>query len=156
MSDLKDLEPLSKRLNAASDELQQALDQIQDRLNRIGIGIEVWVEAPALTTSESREILDRDSEPTGSTEYDVEELGYGRLGDSWALLVRSRRIFSSTDGTVETFEDDPQPKSLLRASRALRVAAVTAIPRLIDQLEQAAEATISRVEQAKKIADSLK
>ena len=108
-----------------------------------------------LTTSESRAILnrDQDDEPTGSTEYDVDEPARPARG-YLALLVRSRRVVDSPDG-VETFENAP-PKPLLRASRALRVAAVIAIPTLIEQLQQAAEATISRVEQAKKIADSLK
>src|SRR5262245_45719852 len=90
MSDLKDLEPLSKRLNAATNELNQTLQTIQERLNALGIGLEVWVSTH-LAESDWRDILDRDTEPTGAREYVSQELGYGRLGDGWALVVRSRR-----------------------------------------------------------------
>ena len=51
MGDLKDLEPLAKRLNAASDELNQALQTIQDRLNAMGVGVEVWIEESSLSTA---------------------------------------------------------------------------------------------------------
>src|SRR5688572_19821922 len=82
MSDLKDLEPLSKRLNAASNELTKALQTIQDHLNKLGIGLEVW--NGVLDESEYRDILNDDDEPTGAREFFTSELGYGRLGEGWA------------------------------------------------------------------------
>ena len=48
------------------------------------------------------------------------------------------------------------PRRLLRASRKLRLAAVPLIPRLIDAIKAMAEKSIAAVEQAKRIADSLK
>jgi hypothetical protein len=160
MSDLKDLEPLSKRLNAASNELNQTLQTIQDRLNALGIGLEVWVSVHPLAESDYRDVLDDNSEPTRFREFVRQELGYGRLGDGWALLVRSRRYVEGPNEfnvkDTEVYEDDTDPRPLLKASRELRVAAVPLLPKLVEAIEREAKVVIERVEQAKKIADSLK
>ncbi len=165
MTDLKDLDPLAKRLNAATDELNQALQTIQDRLNEMGPGVEVWVPE-ALRESDWREILDRNDEPSGEREYTAEELGYGRIGTGWALLVRTRRYVERFDEggyrVLEPYDDgqaDPNRgshKPLLRAARELRIAAVPLVPKLIDALRDESSKVIDAVEQAKKIADSLK
>jgi hypothetical protein len=160
MGDLKDLEPLAKRLNAATDSLNEILQTIQDRLNTLAIGVEVWL-GKALEESDWRDIVDRDQEPIpGCREYTAEELGYGRIGDGWALLVRTRRYVQDPDdhsvAAREVFDDGYGEKPLLHASRKLRLAAVPLIPRLIDEIKAEAERSIAAVEQAKKIADSLK
>jgi hypothetical protein len=158
MSDLKDLEPLSKRLNAASNELTRTIQVIQDRLNALGIGLEVWLDELSLSESEFGGVDDEDGEPTGATEYSAEELGYGRLGDGWALLVRTRRFIGYLEHgqfrAQESYVISSRP--LLKASREVRVAAVDQIPGLIDKLQKEAESVIARVEEAKKIAESLK
>ncbi len=159
MSDLKDLEPLSKRLNAASDELTQALQTVQERLNALGIGVEIWL-AESVTESAWSDVLDSREEPTGERQYVATELGYGRHGDGWALLVRNRRYVEGTDdrgfATTTAYDDEQRETALLKASRAVRVAAVPLIPKLLDEIKAEAEHVISTVEQAKKIADSLK
>jgi hypothetical protein len=159
MSDLKDLEPLAKRLNSSTDDLNKALQTIQDRLNALGIGVEVWVENHPLHESGYRAVLNERDEPTGEKEYDWDELGYGRHGDGWALLVRQRRFVVSRDEygreAHDAFDESPD-QPLLRASRRLRLAAVPRIPKLIDAIKAAAEDAVAAVETAKKIADSLK
>lgn len=164
MSDLKDLDPLSKRLNAASNELNSSLQTIQDRLNALGIGLEVWLPQ-ALAESEAREVpgpaVHDDADLFWDKVHDTQELGYGRLGDGWALLVRTRRHverFRTAAGDSEEYNTyvDDSPRPLLKAARDLRVAAVPLIPDLLTAIEQQAQTIIERVEQAKKIADSLK
>jgi len=44
MTDVRDLEPLSKRLNAATDELNAALESIQDKINDLALGVEIWLD----------------------------------------------------------------------------------------------------------------
>lgn len=160
MADLSDLEPLAKRLNAASDELNQALQTIQDKLNALGVGVEVWLDKP-INESAWREIRDRDGEPTHAREYDTAELGYGRLGEGWALLVRRRRFVEEPNqfGVLEQtpYDDGPgETKPLLRAARAVRIKAVSLIPDLIAMLQREAQEAIESVERAKRIAESLK
>jgi len=160
MGDLQDLEPLAKRLNAATESLNTALQSIQDRLNALGIGVEVWLKDTPIEESDWREILDRDQEPTNGREFTAEELGYGRLGDGWALLVRTRRYVEGPglNGilTTEAYDDGDEVKPLLRASRKARLAAVPLIPKLVDLVKTKAEAALKAVEAAQKIAESLK
>jgi hypothetical protein len=49
-SDLITLAPLAARLNVATDELNHALQTIQDQLNAMSLGVEVWIPQ-ALRTS---------------------------------------------------------------------------------------------------------
>jgi hypothetical protein len=156
MGELSDLEPLSKRLKAAQDQLNKSLQTIQDRLNALAIGVEVWVDDPIEETDWS-EVLDRNNEPSGEREFLITELGYGRRGDAWALLVRTRRIVAPNGGSEIDWQylDNSAPRPLLNASRNVRAGAVRLIPRLIDALKEQAQAIIGIVEDAKKIADSL-
>jgi hypothetical protein len=155
MSDLQDLDTLSKRINVASDELNKALQTIQDKLNALSLGVEVWL------TSESDEL---DEKISGSTEngrvLQTQELGYGRLGDGWGLLVRRCSYEQDFDGMHWHFRPGLptviDQGSLLKASRHVRVAAVTSIPLLIEKIKREATDVIKAVEGAKRIAESLK
>jgi hypothetical protein len=157
MSDLKDLEPLSTRINAASDALNSALESIQQKINDLALGVEVWLDADA------RQELERtipDLETVGHTRIiRVVELGYGRIGDNWGFLVRVVHCPQEYDGQTWTWTGDSivmvEPQALLRQARKYRVKAVALIPDLIDELKRSAETVIDAVEQAKKIADSL-
>jgi hypothetical protein len=157
MADLKDLDPLSKRLRAAQDDLNQVLQTIQDRLNAYGLGIEAW--APTyLDSTDYSDVSPLDRDDVRKQRY-VTELGYGRHGDGWALLVRVRRLVHNGkdnwgNDDIDEFEHEPA-KPLLKASRALRAESVERLPALIEILKAGAEQLIDRVEQAKKIADSL-
>jgi len=153
MSDLKDLEPLSKRLNAASDELTKALESIQQKLNDLALGVEVWLIAKGQALE--GEVV---SESETLQTWDYKELGYGRLGDGWALLVRTARWTTDPRDREAAWEfvSELDRKPLLRTSRHLRVESIDLIPTLIDWLRLEAERIIGAVEQAKKIADSIK
>lgn len=178
MTELDDLSPLAKRLNAATDEFNQVLESIQERLNALALGVEAWLD------DGNHELIRRvvstwgelDGHPvTGWAESEgryvvqhrtvqVQELGYGRLGDGWGLLVRTVNYpevkdtnppygWAVPDGEAATEEDR---KSLLRSSRQLRVKAVDFIPDLVETLRSESARVIDAVEKAKKIAESLK
>ena len=175
MTDLKDLDPLARRLNVATDEFTRALETIQLKLNSLSLGVEVWLDEYSeheLGGKSSNVWTELDGVPVSSYTADeeehvvlhrsceVQELGYGRLGDGWALLVRTMNYpqVKTADGWIgeagEQVEIDRKP--LLRSSRQMRVKAVNLIPLLIDRLHDEAEGVINAVEKAKKIAESLK
>ena len=155
MSDLKDLKPLAKQLNASSDALNASLESIQENLNALALGVEVWLKGHP-NYELDRAIL---GEGGGRRTVRVAELGYGRLGDGWALLVRTVDCAQQCDEDGEWDAGDRSEvvrKPLLRESRQRRVQAVELIPALIEQLKRAATNVIDAVEKAKRIADSLK
>jgi len=160
MADLRDLDPLSKQLNNATEELNLALQTIENKLNALGIGLEVWVVDDLVEVTNWSDLLDENQEPTGSRWRYVTQLGYGRHGDGWALLTRrvEQREGSDARGfsSVDEYDEHSSVKPLLRASRDHRSRAVDLVPELINQVEAAAKRMIARVAQAKKIADSLK
>lgn len=73
----------AKRINAASDDLTKTLEAIQQKLNELALGVDVWLD-------HSSQELERTvvSEADTPRIHATQELGYGRHGDGWALLVR--------------------------------------------------------------------
>ena len=165
MADVNDLAPLSQRLNAATDELNQVLGAIQDKLNALQLGVEAYLSTPlsCRITEWDRTGEERTSEERTSEEL---ELGYARHGDGWAFVVRMVRYGQTRgydrNGNAEWQYIDPvlpvvvDTKPLLKAARHVRVAAVPLIPKLVEQLKAEAAKVIDAVEQARKIAESLK
>ena len=80
---MQELRPLAKRLSAASDELNQALLIIQDKLTALALGVEEWVPIPT-TRSCAREATDIPDQ-----EWHESQFGYAQVGDGWALITRS-------------------------------------------------------------------
>lgn len=155
MSDLKDLEPLSQRLTAATQELNQALTTIEERINALGIGVEVWLDDNVF--QELERYVEDDEEDSSRRIVHAIELGYGRHGNAWALLARTVKWYevgienpTTTPAQVEVITP------LLRTSRELRSKAVEQIPGLVDAIRAEAERLIASVESAKRIADALK
>ena len=140
---------LACRINTASDDLNAALKRIEDQLNALMIGIESFVPIP-----DTREGASRDErEPEEWHEY---QLGYGRLGDGWALLTR--RAYFHDDHSITALPaacwDFTDEKPLQRSPRELRVKAVAVIPGLLTQLKGKADSVLKAVESAKHVADT--
>jgi len=158
MGKLKDLEPLAAQLNPSSDELTKALEAIQQRLNELALGVEAWLDNTPDELAHEIDWPDPDNDSRRT--WRSHELGYGRHGDGWALLVRTMDYPQFISGSGEwEFEADGsyelERKPLLRSARALRVEAVGRIPTLVDALRDKAEQVINAVEQAKKLARTL-
>src|SRR6187431_1195689 len=133
--------PLAERLNSASDDLNSALKQIEQRLNAIGIGVGKFVPIP-----DSQQAL-----AVSNTQHHIEyQVGYDRFGDGWALLTRRVRV--QKDGTSGERAEFDELKPLLKSSRALRMKAVPAIPRLLHALSSEAEGVLKIIEDAKRLA----
>lgn len=142
-----DLAPLAHRLNSSSDDLNAALRRIEARLNALTLGIEAFV--PIEVTREW--VSERQHEPE---EFHEDQLGFGRLGDGWGLLTRTAHFTDlppdSDPGDCWEFGEE---KSLLRASRPIRIHAVSVIPNLLKQLKSEADKVLSVVEHAERLAD---
>jgi CheY-like chemotaxis protein len=172
--DLKDLSDLSSRLNASTDELNQHLKTIEERINDLSLGVEAWVTRNPLQQEFSSEwaalthnaVL---STPLGQPvrERTASELGYSRFPDGWRLAVRTVTYRQTKVHAGSVAWDDPtdrdggaveisrDAKPLLRASRTIRILAVDRIPALIEALYVTASGIVDAVEKARQIADSL-
>jgi len=162
MSDLlKPLQALAPRINAASDDLSQSLASIEQQINDLSLGVEAWLieDHQALSSEIVWPDNDRDS---GYRFQHEQELGYGRHGDAWALLVRTVAYpQSSRQNNPQGWEYDGEPfelerKPLLRSSRSIRARAVDRLPALVNAIRDEASKVIEAVERARQVADSLK
>jgi len=138
---LKQLSSASQTLNEASNKLTEQIKEIENALASHNLGVIAWVE------------LRRLREPVGKEYADVERiesLGYSKINGKWGIYVSSRI------DEFEIFES-----WLLRdAPRDLRILAVDAIPKLLEEMiKRAKEVTtqvLSKTDTAKALAHSLR
>lgn len=115
-----DLKDIASRLNEESDSLTADIQDIQGKLNRLNLGLDVWCERPILI------------------EF---RLGYCKTHEGWGLAVKKVQV--RVDSGQEFGMTRPEP--LLRASRQLRIAAVEELPNLIEVLEERAKFTLKAI-----------
>lgn len=154
---LNDLDPLASRLASASDELNAALETIQQKINAKHLGVEAFLDSSWDHVLRRTMTPDRENDDLRSAVYD--ELGYGKDDDgNWGLVVRHYEGTQQIN-QYEDWEDKAGAylwtRSLLRAPRDVRADAIEKIPLLIDAIHAAAQALVDKVEKAKQIAQSL-
>ncbi len=146
---MQELRPLAKRLSAASNDLNQALLTIQDKLNALGLGVEEWVPIPA-TRSWVKE-----AEDVRGQEWRESQLGYSKVGDGWVLMTRLAHFQGRDPEGNEFVYTYSEVRPLLRADRDSRLQAAKEVPSLVRVLKNRAGEVIEAVQEAQKIAESL-
>ncbi len=146
---MQELRPLAKRLSKASDDLNQALLTIQDKLNALGLGVEEWVPIP-VTRSWVKE-----AEDVRDQEWRESQLGFSKVGDGWVLMTRLAHFQGRDPEGHELVYTYTEARPLLRADRDSRLQAVKEIPNLVRLLKDRAGDVIEAVREAQQIAESL-
>ncbi len=146
---MQELRPLAKRLSAASNDLNQALLTIQDKLNALGLGVEEWVPIPATRSwvKEAEDVRDQ--------EWRESQLGYSKVGDGWVLMTRLAHFQGRDPEGNELVYTYTEARPLLRADRDSRLQAVKEIPCLVRVLKDRAGDVIEAIQEAQRIAESL-
>jgi hypothetical protein len=138
------LSDVAARLNAKSDTLNQLIEQFQDKLRALNVGLEAWVllqtepgsaalpvPGPGLTTTR---------QPTRATPVTIEiSVGHARGDDGWGLYVKRiaykpQALNVSPPASAEVVPVSKWIK-LVDASRAIRVEALGAFPTLLEAAE---------------------
>jgi hypothetical protein len=145
---LADLSSLATRLNAASDSINDIIKRFEATLQSFNLGLEVWVYGDGLSDPDE---VDLEADPPHE-EQDA-ELGFCRHGAEWLLCLR--------DTTCQVREHPEhycrewkviragEPRPLLKAARADRLAALLRFPVLLRALKHAAEQSLKTIEEAK-------
>lgn len=150
--ELRELQEVSTRLNQKSDEVNNTLELFQSKLNFMNVGLEVWLSTPL-------KIESRTGEPASTTQIEY-HLGWAKHDLLWGLVVKKVVVKSGfvDDNYEEPWEevfDEKPPTELRDASRELRVAALSLLPKMVTALKKKATTTIKEIEDAKKLADSM-
>src|SRR5215510_8635709 len=149
------LSDVAKRLNAQSDTVNQLIEQFQDKLRGLNVGLEAWV--PLRTEPGSEDVPGpgpRGSrQPERATPVTVEiSLGHARGDDGWGLYVKRIAYKAQMSNMFPPASVVSVSKwiKLVDASRATRVEALGAFPKLLEALKTAAESAVQTIENAKK------
>jgi hypothetical protein len=136
LTSFQQLSEAAASLNKATDELTETITQLNQALNRLNIGIPVWVK-----------VVQWDDERNMGA-YEVEQLGFAKIEGEWSIGIRR----------VEGHDDSPEPDEVREiwpfnsAPRELRLRAVNELPNVIDELGNAAAKTAQAV--TKKLAEA--
>jgi hypothetical protein len=127
----------AERLNRASDTANAIISSVEARLVSANIGIEVWL-SDALNSTDT-------VEPNpGEMSWISQFLGFAKVNGSWCLAVKSTRFVSGffEGNTACPYQQEflaAAPTPLSQAPRAVRIAALEYLPKLVERL--IAEAT---------------
>ena len=148
---IAELSPLAKQVNQKTDEINRVISTLNDKLAKLNLGIEVWLDHPRNALA----VSDWEDEAT-HRERTFWFFGYDRLGDKWQLAVKEvTEELTIEDGEENVEEVNPKFFPLLSASRTLRLAALEQIPRLLDQMKEEGKKLLETVSAAEKLAESL-
>jgi hypothetical protein len=156
MAGIEDLSELSRKLNKKSDSLNRIISSVNEKLEKMNIGLEVWLEDSPLESSDP-EYNDRDE----NMEFpirDVELLGYCRIDGKWMLAVKSARMARDRNNWGQEYDEvksSTQLRPLLDTNRTIRTEAMRAIPELIEEIKKEALNALDSIEEAEKAAEKL-
>ena len=144
----KSLEQEAARLNEASQRINDALRAVEQRLTALNLGIEVWHPSPIL-----REEAVGNIAPYETTSQVVHVLGFARVGSKWGLAVKQMRIVRGFyQGDMNAQYENPflheDAELVLQLSREIRIAALGAIPDLLQTVKEQVTTTRQYVERA--------
>jgi hypothetical protein len=155
MAKISELAPLAQKLNEKTDQINSTISTLNEKLGKLNLGIEVWLDSGEPYPHEPLESeawSDEGSIRSRSLSY----LGYCRLGDKWQLAVKDVVEEHTIVEGEDCYEEvNPGYTSLLQASRSLRLAALEKIPRLLDKLKKMGQDVLNTVEAAEKFAEEL-
>jgi hypothetical protein len=142
------LQSQAARLNEASDNANRLLGGIEKQLIELNIGLEVWHSRP-IDSSDSK----GDLGPHQTSSRVVQLLGLARVDGKWCLAVKALRLVSGyfqgdMDCPYENQYLEAPPAPLLKASRALRLAALRAMPGFLAELNEHIGTTVRELEDA--------
>jgi hypothetical protein len=118
-ANFKILTEIASSLNKASDTLTRTVALLDESLRKLNIGLSVWVN-----------FRNRSEEPNY---YDVEQIGYTKVGSVWGLALR--HLWGN-----ESFDDHNQegPWLFNDASREMRLHSVDKLPEVVEALAKEA------------------
>lgn len=161
MAKFEDLAKVSKQINQRSDEANQILKELEQKLVAMNLGVEAWITKYPLTSIESTVEMEdkRDYELYDERHRTDEVLGFGYFGDRQMLLVKESFYSESPHQLTQygnwRLDRETEAKPLLQASRQLRIEALGNIEHLIDAVLVEAKKVIEAIDKGRKTVDNL-
>jgi exonuclease VII small subunit len=154
---MEKLAATAKRLNQASDELNEVIESFEDQLQTAGVGLSYWFGDDELGLEQAWLLA---KGPVETNEQQEEEqaghqLGYTKVDGKWKLAVRpvlvQAKVIPGSALTYYRLTPEGREIALSSAPRLIRAEAAPLFGHLADALEAKMEAFIQGIEYAKKL-----
>lgn len=158
---INELSELSRKLNQKSDEINSIITSINQKLEKLNLGLEVWFEDEEIEVGDT---CDTDENGNPSDPWAVVTLlGYCRTSQAdaksrWELVIKTGTRYERKDDfgrKYHEYRNFYQPTSLLMASRETRIEALKLIPRFLDVLKMKGEELLAGIEAARRVSEKL-
>jgi hypothetical protein len=161
MTTIKELSPVVQTVNQNRNEINVIISDLNAKLEAMHVGIEVngvW-----LYDSGWEVIRNSDEEPVERIRT-AHFIGYGKVDDKWQLTYcpceeTQEYGYGGTPVKVGENDDttygDTQATALLQAPHRIRLAALKAIPSLLDALKSEADEELKVIAETKQLAAQL-
>jgi hypothetical protein len=143
---LSSVDTVSKQLNTVSNDANQVIQAVDNRLLRANIGMEVWWDHAIMDADCSGELGNFE---TGAWARRL--LGFAKVYGDWCLAVKTVRYVSAyveedPSQTYTTQHVLAEPVPLKRASRDVRLEALKNMPGFLAYLAKTVEKTVKELE----------
>jgi len=153
---LAELSASAKKLNRESDSLNDLIERLEATLQKINVGIEVWLDDAPLESETSEDEAPNDHElELYEKEIEERQLGFTKLNSGWRLAVRTAtdKYLHDRFGNIENNSRQLRTADeveLASCSRDLRINALKRFPQLVAKMKQEADTALEAIERAKK------
>lgn len=157
MVQINKLEELAARLNQESDSINETIKAIQEKINSLNPGLEVWLDNDGFS-ADALAISNPEKNQDGNIVLRKTYLGYSKLNNKWALAIKVEDVVEFWDQDMQqndTRIEDTEYSHLLEASRQIRIAALEKMQKLINTIADRAEGSSETIEKAKKVAEKI-
>ncbi len=142
---MRELADLSLQLNSESNNINATIVALNNKLQTLNIGLEVWLENSLI------DALPGDERQDGVGPY----LGYCSVEDQWQLAVRARpksgSCFGAPVGSGAGWVGELPRVPLVKATREVRLAALPQLPFLVARLHQEAQRVLKAIQEARSL-----
>ena len=169
---LSEVSKLAEQLNAETATVNHQIKEVNEALEAMQIGFEVWLTADFLDTGEYRtpdhedDYLGADGEETeiaipGDTvlrSFIAEQLGYALAEDKWQLVTRTvtcEEYLNMHGNTCDRLLNPSGTVPLLKGTRMMRIEALKLLPQLTDKIKDKIQDSLKTISDAKSSAKKL-
>jgi hypothetical protein len=149
---LSDLSTLAASLNTESNSINELIQRFQSTLQQLNLGLEVWLDADPIRIRRQKVDADHGDETLKRLEVRT-ELGFCRgVTEEWTVCLRDTLYEVRTndyDGEIDDLVESTYERTLLKASRADRIVALSKFPDLLKALKSQAEDALTAIREAK-------
>ncbi len=152
---ITELSSLSKKLNKDSNKLNSIISSINESLAKLNLGLEVWLTTPVVS-DDWKDYDDTSDRVAPWCEATI--LGYTRVEDQWQLTVQEATLVKLDDRYGNEYNEAKNsrtPIPLLKASREVRLNAMSLLPMLLDELKRRGEELLQEIAKAEQAAEKL-